>query len=86
MSSPIITAAGTSWVGDLAYEDLQRLRSIVRRTHLHFYPAEKVTPAECDKLIEAIGPKVAEEMIQRAVDGGRARAKSHHQVRGLIIP
>ncbi len=60
----------TSWIGKLKYEDHQLLRKVVRKVHLHYAPLEIATDAHCDKIIEALGPKVAENMIRKAVDGG----------------
>lgn len=46
------------------------LRRIVRRVHLQYVPEEFATDKECDKLIESIGPEVAERMIRFGVDRG----------------
>jgi hypothetical protein len=60
----------TGWVGNLSYGDLQRLRRAVRQVHLHYLPASCYTHREADKIIEALGPLVAERLIRRAVEEG----------------
>lgn len=52
------------------------LRGIVRKTHLahvmkkHGPNHMGVSDKECDKLIESIGPEVAERMVRFGVDKG----------------
>jgi hypothetical protein len=65
-----------SFVSTLAKQDLDLLRGIVRKVHFAHvikkfgpnHPA--VTDKECDRLIESIGPEVAERMIRFGVDKG----------------
>jgi len=52
----------------LSYTDRIRLREIVKKTHLKFYPTSKLTNFECDKFIDAIGPEVMLPMLKKAVD------------------
>jgi len=59
-----------SFLSSLPLSDLRMLRRIVRRVHLQYVPEEFATDKECDKLIEAIGPEVAERMIRFGVDRG----------------
>ena len=65
-----------SFTNTLKKEELELLRNIVRKTHQHFAFMEKkfgkmsVTNAELDKLIDNIGPEVAERMIKFGVDKG----------------
>lgn len=59
-----------SFVHDLSPEDLRRLRIIIKRTHLRFYPTDKITDYEADKLIDAIGPEVAGKLVKDAIDRG----------------
>jgi hypothetical protein len=54
----------------LSVADRDRLRLIVRHVHLRYYPQDKLTNYECDKLIDAWGPDVAGRMIKAAVDRG----------------
>ncbi len=58
-----------SFLAQLSWADLQRLRAIVRRTHMRRYPREFCTDREADRMIEAMGPRVAEILVRRAVDG-----------------
>lgn len=57
-----------SFVHDLSAEDLRKLREIVKRTHLRFYPTDRINDYEADKLIDALGPEVAGKMVKEAVD------------------
>ena len=50
---------------DISFQDRQRLRTIVKKIHFKNYPKEFITDKEADKLIEALGPKVAEDMIRK---------------------
>lgn len=52
----------------LSHTDRSRLREIVRKTHLKFYPASKLTNFECDKFIDGIGPELLLPMLKKAVD------------------
>jgi len=52
----------------LSHTDRQRLREIVRKTHLKFYPAGLLTNFECDKFIDGIGPEILLPMLKKAVD------------------
>ncbi len=56
----------------LSFQDLQRLRAVVRQVHMRYYKRRHVTDRECDKLIEAWGPKALEADLRRLVDGERA--------------
>lgn len=60
-----------SFLGRLSFHELQRLRAIVRRVHMRNYRAEFCTDRECDRMIEAMGPRVAEIMVKRAVEARR---------------
>ncbi len=53
----------------LSHADRNRLREIVKKTHLKFYPASKLTNFECDKFIDNIGPEVMLPLLKKAVDG-----------------
>lgn len=65
-----------SFVSTLSQQDLDLLRGIVRKVHFaevvkKFGPNHPaVTDKECDRLIESIGPEVAERMIRFGVDKG----------------
>lgn len=52
----------------LSSVDRERLRSVVRRVHLQYAPREFQSDYECDRVIEALGPEVAETLIRRGAD------------------
>lgn len=65
-----------SFISTLSDQDLSMLRGIVRKVHLR-HAIEKFGPnhpsvsdAECDRLIEHIGPEVVERMIKFGHDKG----------------
>lgn len=68
MDGELIQLGGFST--DLSLMDRRRLRTIIRNVHLKWYPKEKLTDYECDKLIDAWGPEVAAIEVRKAVDGG----------------
>ena len=53
---------------DITFQDRQRLRKIVKKIHFKNYPTEMITDKEADKLIEALGPKVAEDLIKKYIE------------------
>jgi|TARA_R110000803_G_scaffold187324_1_gene249726 hypothetical protein len=65
-----------SFLSTLPSQDLDLLRGIVRKVHLveiikKFGPNHVgVSNHECDKLIENIGPEIAERMIRFGADKG----------------
>lgn len=59
-----------TWSSRLSMLDRERLRKVVRKVHLAHYPAHMLTDRECDRLIDAWGPKVGEDIIRRAVSRG----------------
>jgi len=59
-----------SFLSSLTEQDLNLLRGIVRKVHLVHVPKDFATNIECDKLIESLGPEVAERMIRFGVDKG----------------
>ena len=61
---------GSSFIASLKRPELEMLRNIVRRVHLRHVPDQFATDKECDKLIESLGPEVAERMIRFGVDKG----------------
>lgn len=58
------------FASELGVSDLQRLRAIVKRVHLRYYPDGAVSDYEADRVIETIGPEVAAGIIRRYVDAG----------------
>jgi len=65
---------GLSFIATIKPVELEMLRKIVRKVHFAHVEAKHgksfVTDQECDKLIESIGPEVAERMIRFGVDKG----------------
>lgn len=59
-----------TWSSRISVLDRERLRKVVRKVHLAHYPAHMLTDRECDKLIDAWGPKVGEDIIRKAVNKG----------------
>jgi glycerol kinase len=59
-----------TWSSRLSVLDRERLRKVVKNVHLRHYPTEKVTDYEADKLINALGPVVGEQLIKQALDKG----------------
>ncbi len=55
---------------DISLQDRRRLRKVVKAVHFKHYPTHMVTDKEADKLIEALGPKVAEDMIAQYIQLG----------------
>lgn len=64
---PHVDGVFTSIISD---RDRVRLRKIIRKVHFANYPTEMLTDYECDKLINAWGPKVAAYEIKRHMDQG----------------
>jgi hypothetical protein len=56
-------------LSELKYEDLRRLREVVRRVHMHHYPVEHCTDRECDRIIETLLATTAERLLKKLVDG-----------------
>lgn len=58
----------SSFLASLSFQDLQVLREHVRRTHMRGWKPEYRTDQECDRIIDVIGPRVAERALKEAVD------------------
>lgn len=56
----IITRRGFS--DELTLEDRRTLRAVVRKTHRRYF-ADQPTDAQCDQLIDALGPRAQIRMI-----------------------
>lgn len=54
----------------LSWEDRQRLRAIVEKTHRHYF-RDPLSNVEKDKLIDQLGPKVRMKMLERAIKAGK---------------
>ncbi len=61
-----------SFTSLLSPMDRQRLRHIVRKTHaMYMKPGTMaVSDHDCDQLIDAMAPDVAQGMVKEAVDAG----------------
>lgn len=59
-----------SFISTISAQDLSLLRGIVRKVHLAYVAKEHATDKQCDKLIESLGPEIAERMIRFGVDKG----------------
>ncbi len=60
----------TSFLEDLAFEDLELLRGITRRKHQKSNPGhKKLSDKRCDEVIEAVGPEAAEMVLHDAIKG-----------------
>ena len=63
-----------SFSATLTQQDRDLLRGIVKKVHFAHVEAKHgkgfVTNHECDKLIDSLGPEIAERMIKFGVDKG----------------
>ena len=66
----IIPFAEAGFSTTLSLKDRQRLHTVIRKVHLRHLPAHLLTALECDKLLDAWGPKVQQRLVQLAVDHG----------------
>ena len=83
---PLVVSAAGSFVAQLDRRDLQRLRTLTRQQALkagyhggpHGGPhgGQPLTDAECDEMIEAIGPDAAVETLRAVV--GRELPRAVH--------
>jgi len=56
-----------SFLNTISLKDRRRLRKIVKKTHLSYYPTHMITDYEADKLIEAFGEETVYKMLQANV-------------------
>ena len=56
-------------LSELSFQDLARLRAVVRRVHMAHYPLEHCSDRECDRIIETLVPSTAERLLKRLIDG-----------------
>ncbi len=64
----IIPLADGGFSTSLSFKDRQRLHKIVRKDHLRHFPKHMLTDYECDKLLDAFGPKVNSTLLKAAID------------------
>ena len=56
-----------SFIASLSYEQLQRLRAIVRKVHMAHMPDRQATLEEIDKLIVSVGEETARKMLEASI-------------------
>lgn len=59
-----------SFIAELNFSDLQRLRSIIKKVHFRYYPSDFCTDQEADRMIESLGAETREKILKRYVDAG----------------
>ena len=57
-----------SFLTSLSFSDLERLREVVRKVHMANWPVHQISNRECDKMIDALGPAIFQQEIERMVD------------------
>jgi hypothetical protein len=56
-----------SFLKTLSLKDRRRLRAIVKKTHLSYYPTHMITDYEADKLSETFGEETIFKMLKENV-------------------
>ena len=56
-----------SFLNSLSLKDRRRLRTIVKKTHLSYYPKNMITDYEADKLVESFGEETVFNMLKANV-------------------
>ena len=56
-----------SFLNSLSLKDRNRLRTIIKKTHLKYYPTHMITNYEADKLVEAFGEETIYNMLKANV-------------------
>ena len=56
-----------SFLNNLSLKDRRRLRTIVKKTPLSYYPKNMITDYEADKLVEAFGEETVYNMLKSNV-------------------
>lgn len=67
MFDPSDPSGFTSLISD---KDRIRMHRIIRKVHIAHYPTEMITDYECDKILDAWGPKIAAMEIKKHMDAG----------------
>jgi hypothetical protein len=57
-----------NFLASLSFQDLKRLREVVKRVHMKSYPPNTYTDRQADAMIEAFGPVYCERLIVQSVD------------------
>ena len=63
------------FIANLTYDSLQRLRELVKKTHMKHYPARHMNNEQADMIIEAMGPEILERQMKQATDKGLVAPK-----------
>lgn len=61
-----------SYLNTLSFEDLQRLRAIVRQNHYRQFKKD-LSDQACDQMIASFGPAVREKYIKQQVEDKLSR-------------
>ncbi|MBH48836.1 MAG: hypothetical protein CME71_11770 [Halobacteriovorax sp.] len=56
-----------SYLNTLSFEDLQRLRVVVRKNHFQQFQ-KNLSDRDCDKMIASFGPAVREKYIKKQIE------------------
>jgi len=59
-----------SFINTLSQRERDTLRRVVKVVHMKHHPKDFVNDYEADKLIDSLGPEIAERMIRFGVDKG----------------
>ncbi len=60
----------TEFLNTLSVKQHNLLRSLVRRIHMHYYPADLYSDHMADMLISKFGPEYCERLLKKAIDAG----------------
>lgn len=61
----------SDWFHSLSHDQLIKLREMVRKVHMaEGYRDDQIDERTMDRIIEAIGPRVAEAQLEAAVNAG----------------
>ena len=52
----------------ISLQERRRLRQIVKKIHMRYFPIESATDKEADKIIESLGPKIREKLLKEHID------------------
>ena len=61
-----------SFISSLSWQDLQRLREVVRKVHMANFPEHHIHPYEMDRIIEAVGPVALEQELCALIEGEKS--------------
>jgi hypothetical protein len=54
----------------LSFSDRLKLRAIVRKVHLRYYPGSEIDDRLCDSLIDVFAPETSAYLIRQALEKG----------------